>query len=108
MDIKTLIIESNKTARTKGFWDEWEDARVSPKRMNNLLSTKLFLASSELTEALENLRNNGTPDHLAEELADAIIRIADFAGQMGLPLEEAIIEKMERNKKRPYRHGKAF
>lgn len=108
MDIKELIAEANKTANEKGFWDEWEDARESPKRMNNLLSTKLFLASSELTEALDDLRNNRSPDHLAEELADAIIRIADFAGQMGLPLEDAIKQKMEKNKTRPYRHGKAF
>jgi len=108
MEIKELITEANRTAREKGFWDEWEDSLISPNRMNNLLATKLFLASSELTEALENLRSNGLPDHLAEELADAMIRIADFAGQMNLPLEKAIYEKMEKNKKRPYRHGKAF
>jgi NTP pyrophosphatase (non-canonical NTP hydrolase) len=108
MDIKTLIQESNSTARGKGWWDEWDDAREKPTRMNNLLATKLFLASSELTEAMENLRSQGHPDHLAEELADAMIRIADFAGQMDIDLDEALTLKMEKNKKRPYRHGKAF
>lgn len=108
MDINTLIRESNTTAKEKGWWDEWEDAREKPTRMNNLLATKLFLASSELTEAMENLRAQGHPDHLAEELADAMIRIADFAGQMCIDLDEALIIKMEKNKKRSYRHGKAF
>ena len=108
MDIKTLIQESNSTAREKGWWDEWDDARQNPRRTNNLLATKLFLAASELVEAMENLRCNGTPDHLAEELADAMIRIADFAGQMDLDLEDALVKKMEKNKNRLYRHGKAF
>lgn len=108
MDIQELITNSNATAREKGWWDEWGDCKGHPRRMNHLLATKLFLASSELTEAMENLRNNGHPDHLAEELADAMIRIADFAGQMGIDLDEALRIKMEKNKSRPYRHGKAF
>ena len=42
------------------------------------------------------------------ELADAIIRIMDFAQEYDLNLADAILAKHEYNKSRPYKHGKAF
>lgn len=39
------------------------------------------------------------------ELADVIIRIADFCGLHGIDLEEAIRFKMTYNKTRSHRHG---
>ena len=64
---------------------------------------------SELSEALEVLRT--TPkrlDRLAEELADCLIRILDYAEAKGLDMESALLKKMEKNEKRGHRHGKAF
>lgn len=48
------------------------------------------------------------PEGVAVELADAVIRIADLCGQMGIELEAVIKEKMAYNKSRPYKHGKGF
>lgn len=50
----------------------------------------------------------GNKADFAEELADAVIRIADLCGGLGIDLEWAIIEKMNRNAKRPRLHGKLY
>jgi NTP pyrophosphatase (non-canonical NTP hydrolase) len=63
---------------------------------------------SELSEALEAMRNHGTPDALAEELADCCIRIFDYCGSRKIDLQKALLKKISYNKTRPYRHGKKF
>jgi len=45
------------------------------------------------------------PCGIPSELADIIIRTADVAGIFGIDLAAAVLEKMEYNKNRPYRHG---
>jgi NTP pyrophosphatase (non-canonical NTP hydrolase) len=44
-------------------------------------------------------------DTLEDELADVVIRIADFCGAMGIDLERQIAAKMAYNETRSYRHG---
>lgn len=71
-----------------------------------LTAEKLDLCHSELSEALEGVRKNKMDDHLPHrksvevELADAVIRIADLAGALGLDLGGAIAEKMAYNAQR--------
>ncbi len=50
-------------------------------------------------------RDDGKPEGLPSELADIVIRAADTAETFGINLEAAILEKMEFNRTRPYRHG---
>jgi NTP pyrophosphatase (non-canonical NTP hydrolase) len=60
----------------------------------------LCLIHSEISEALEGIRESKRDDHLPQhqsitvELADAIIRICDLAGGLNLPLGEALAEKL--------------
>lgn len=63
----------------------------------------LMLTVSELSEAMEGHRKNLMDDKLPHrkmfevELADAIIRIFDIAGGLGLDLGGAFVEKMAFN-----------
>lgn len=75
--------------------------------MSGLLVTqKLCLTHSELSEAMEGDRKGLMDDKLPHrpmlevELADAMIRIADLAGAMGLDLGGAIAEKLKFNAQR--------
>ena len=66
----------------------------------------LMLIVSEVAEAMEGERKNLMDDHLLSrpmaevELADAVIRIADYCGRFGYDLGGAIMEKLEYNKHR--------
>src|ERR1700757_1636366 len=70
------------------------------------VGTRLALIHSEISEALEGDRKGLMDDHLPHrsmfevELADAVIRILDLAGSMGLDLEGAIEEKLTYNQHR--------
>jgi hypothetical protein len=68
-----------------------------------LVAQKLCLSHSELSEAMEGHRKGLKDDKLPHrpaievELADAVIRIGDLAGALGLDLGGAIAEKMAFN-----------
>jgi NTP pyrophosphatase (non-canonical NTP hydrolase) len=75
----------------------------------------IALMHSELSEALEFLRQGNSksrwsdhiPDYLGieEELADTIIRILDFAEARKYNVAAALLAKMEFNRNRPHKHG---
>lgn len=66
----------------------------------------LMLVVSEVVEAFEGVRKNLQDDHLVHrkaeevELADALIRIFDYAGYRNLDLAGAVREKLQYNKHR--------
>ena len=93
-------------ARVRELNDKWwrnpEDGEPIERNHGELL----MLMVSELAEAMEGHRKNKMDDHLPHrkmvevELADTIIRIADYAGGFGLDVEGAIEEKLQYNKTR--------
>ena len=105
---------SHGAAKAAGWWnDVITDADYiaeinSGTRLGKaLVAEKLVLIHSEVSEAMEGHRKGLMDDKLSHrpaievELADAIIRIGDLAGALGLDLGGAIAEKMAYNAHRP-------
>lgn len=111
LTIKELIAQAHGTAVEKGWWDgERNPEKDFPTMVANV--------HGEVSEAWEEFRNHhafnelyfnqanpGKPEGIPAELADVMIRIADFAGRYCIDLEAALKAKMEFNKTRPARHG---
>lgn len=125
MNISEIVTRAHDNAVKHGFWNP------APE-----FGTAIALIHSELSEALEEMRAGNKirpgapvpmlyysgggyvatgptkactkPEGVAVELADAVIRIADLCGHLGIDLEAAIALKMEYNETRPFKHGKQF
>lgn len=67
----------------------------------------IALIHSEASEALEAFRNRDK-ENFTEELADTLIRILDLSYGLGLDMDKAVREKLEKNKTRGFRHGGKF
>ncbi len=115
LNINILCKEAHKNAKNKGFYEDielikrtfGEDSKEYKMLLNNALATRLMLINCEVAEAVEGLRKSDM-ENFKEELADIFIRLGDLCGSLGINIEEQIIKKMDKNKKRPYRHGKDF
>lgn len=81
-------------AKEKGFWE---------KERN--IGEALMLVVTELAEAMEGYRHQDK-DNFREELADTFIRLFDLCGGLGIDIQAEIVKKCEKNKLRPYKHGK--
>jgi NTP pyrophosphatase (non-canonical NTP hydrolase) len=106
----------------KGFDTHWKN-----------VPTKLMLIVTELSEAMEAYRHldertlnfcehhgggPGLPSqelaenqyeilmNFREELADALIRLMDLTGSLGIDLEAEMVAKMAVNEGRPHKHNK--
>ena len=101
---QTMAEDVHTIAVNHGWWEQDRGA-----------AEVIALIHSELSEALEYARHgDGPSDHIPEytgveeELADAVIRIMDYAAHQGLRVAEALEAKSTYNDGRPYKHGKEF
>ena len=104
-----------EVAKSKGFWDNERN-----------VGEMLMLVTSELGEAMEAHRKGNffkgekllegdkeyfearVKDTFEDEIADAIIRLLDMAGGLGIDLEFHINAKLQYNKSRTKFHGKKY
>lgn len=95
--------ESLRIARDHGFGLAYDGDEPRPVTV----AERLALIHSEVSEALEEWRAADIPRSipLALELADVVIRTAEFAAALDLDLDDAIQAKVEANRLREYRHG---
>ena len=104
----------HKASVEAGWWkdittgaDFAAEVRNGTRLGKALVAEKLCLIHSEISEAMEGHRKGLSDDKLPHrlqievELADAVIRIADLAGALGLDLGGAIAEKIRFNAQRP-------
>jgi len=114
MEIYELVEQAHRQATSSGFYG------IDGKDKRNIAEC-LALIHSEISEALEELRDpqflhlfqmgftrEKKPIGFPIELADAVIRIADLCGYLGIDLQTAIEKKMIYNATRPMKHGKKF
>lgn len=114
-----LSEEISDVAISKGFWDYPEITDDGFK-----VPLKIALIHTEISEALEVHRkfyddgetssvSGMTPTQeqdFSEEMADAVIRILDVIGYYGLGEDfgDIMIAKIQKNRERPYKHGKRY
>ena len=129
MEIKEIMTEIYQNNEQKGFWENKDSKNIGEL---------LMLCVSELAEALEAHRTNHKADILKfnqeiqddtivnspekykvqfekhiknsfeDEIADTVIRLFDLSEGLGIDLEKHIRLKIEYNKLRPFKHGKAY
>jgi len=84
----------------------WRDPQTG-ERIERNKGEMLCLIHSEISECLEGVRKDLMDDHLPHrkmeevELADALIRILDYAAGHGLDIQGAFDDKMTYNAQRP-------
>lgn len=103
---ETLVQACHGASVAAGWWTDLETGEPMVNRPH-IVGEKLMLIVSEVSEAMEGHRKGLADDKLPHrpmievELADAVIRIADLAGALGLDLGGAIAEKLAYNQQRP-------
>lgn len=115
VDIDALADEVAKISEQNGFWKSEGMGDLG------LMATKLALIADEVCEAIRVHRDvydgdvspvstmtKEQQDEFVEELADIVIRTLDIAGHYGFLIGEAITTKVDKNRNRPYRHGKRY
>lgn len=96
----------HQASKAAGWWNDLRTGEPIVRRPH-VVGEKLMLIVSEVSEAMEGHRKSLQDDKLPHrkmievELADAIIRIADLAGALGLDLGGAVAEKLAFNATRP-------
>lgn len=108
MTIDELCQDAHAIAKEKGWWE-------SGKRNAGEIFANIH---SEVTEAWEewragrapaeiymNTEDPAKPEGIPIELADVLIRIADYCAHHRINLNYAVFLKMNYNRRRSHRHG---
>jgi NTP pyrophosphatase (non-canonical NTP hydrolase) len=117
MNLTDFSKQIHQANAEKGFWD-------NERNVGELL----MLVVTELSEALEAHRKGrfaigvdlisdydfvlwfgiNHKDTFEDEIADAIIRLLDLSGGLGIDIQRHIVLKIQYNRTRPTLHGKNY
>jgi NTP pyrophosphatase (non-canonical NTP hydrolase) len=98
MELRELTRQMHEFVRAKGWYDP-DSPR--PQNLRNL-AISLNLEASEVLEHFQwgELPKDG--DELASELADVALYLVQLASLAGIDLEQAILDKLDRNYQRDW------
>lgn len=99
MALDELAYEVHQIAVDHGFYDDDRGLATNGER--------LMLVVTEVAEAMEAWRADDYP-HECEEIADVFIRLLDYAYARDMHIGAEVRAKIEKNRLRPYKHGKRF
>lgn len=131
--MEKLCKRCHEMSKSKGFWEGPEQSNIPTKLALIHSEISEALEAHREGKPISKKLNRKVPDEyvkgdgyngcgyvhpvnehaepislFAEELADAVIRIADLCGHLGIDLGDAIRHKISYNASRPYKHGKAY
>lgn len=93
MDIQELTRAMHKFVSAQGWYDPTSSR---PQTLRNL-SISLNLEAAEVLEHFQWQDGLANPQGLAEELADVALYLLQIASIAEIDLEQAILDKLERN-----------
>lgn len=119
--IRDLADKMAEVNEANGWWDRWKAVQGDEEAMVDHMVAKLGLITTEVSEAIEEIRNYGAaaadpannfdgasrkPVGLTSEIADVVIRAIDFCTMVGITnLPEVIEKKVAYNATRGVLHG---
>ena len=115
--INEVVREAHETAIDKGFYEDIYTAynvldKLGMQAVQRIVKRDFVLAQlakigSEVGETVQAIQHHDIySEHVAEELADIMIRVCDLAGYLEINMGRAVHMKMTHNKLRPRKHGK--
>lgn len=98
MDLSELIAAMHRFVRAKGWYEE---DTPRPQTLRNL-AISLNLEAAEVLEHFQWDEKLQDPEAFSGELADVALYLMQLASIAGIDLEQAILQKLEKNYQRSW------
>lgn len=100
--------EALEADRNRGK-EPYFELKIPAPEFNEIIRTMNKLDAKKTVKYLEEKAKFVDPiKEFKEEIGDIFIRLGDTCGEYGIDIEAEIKEKMEKNFKRPQKHGKIY
>ena len=93
MDIQELTAEMHRFVTEMGWYDQDSPKPQTPRN----LALSLVIESAEVLEHFQWGEESFAQESLASELADVALYLLQLAKETGIDLEQAIIDKLQKN-----------
>ncbi len=98
MTIKELTAMMHELVKSKGWYEADSKRPQTPRN----LAVSLSIEAAEILEHFQFTDEIKDRDELGSELADVTLYLLQLASVSGIDLEEAVLKKIEVNKKREW------